>query len=44
MESMLSLGKKGVIEIVELQKQAVIKAKEDIANDAAKKLADHFNK
>ena len=43
MESMLSLGKKGVIEIVELQKQAVIKAKEDIANDAAKKLADHFN-
>ena len=44
MESMLSLGKKGVIEIVELQKQAVTKAKEDIANDAAKKLADHFNK
>ena len=44
MESMLSLGKKGVIEIVELQKKAVIKAKEDIANDAAKKLADHFNK
>ena len=44
MESMLGLGKKGVSEIIELQKQAVLEAKGDMENDAAKKLADHFNR
>ncbi|MAB59568.1 MAG: ribonuclease PH [Verrucomicrobiales bacterium] len=43
MESMLSLGKKGITEIAELQKQTVISAKEEMEKDAAKKLADHFN-
>ena len=41
---MLGLGKKGVSEIIELQKQAVLEAKGDMENDAAKKLADHFNR
>ena len=44
MESMLGLGKKGVSEIIELQNQAVLEAKGDMENDAAKKLADHFNR
>lgn len=44
MESMLGLGKKGVSEIIVLQKQAVLEAKGDMESDAAKKLADHFNR
>ena len=43
MESMLSLGKKGIAEIAELQKETVSSAKEEMEKDAAKKLADHFN-
>ena len=35
---------RGVSEIVELQKQAVLEAKGDMESDAAKKLADHFNR
>ena len=41
---MLGLGKKGVSEIIVLQKQAVLEAKGDMESDAAKKLADHFNR
>ena len=41
---MRGLGKKGVSEIIVLQKQAVLEAKRDIESDAAKKLADHFNR
>ena len=43
MELMLSLGKKGIAEIAELQKETVSSAKEEMEKDAAKKLADHFN-
>jgi ribonuclease PH len=43
MESMLSLGKKGIIEIAKLQETAVNDAKDPADQDAAQKLAGHFN-
>ena len=43
MESMLSLGKKGITEIAKLQETAVNQAKDPVDQDAAQKLAGHFN-
>jgi ribonuclease PH len=43
MESMLSLGRKGITEIAQLQESAVNDAKDPVDQDAAEKLAGHFN-
>ena len=43
MESMLSLGKKGITEIAKLQETAVNQAKDPVDQDVAQKLAGHFN-
>ena len=43
MESMLALGKKGITEIAKLQETAVNDVKDPIDQDAAQKLAGHFN-
>ena len=43
MESMLSLGRKGITEIAQLQESAVNDAKDPVDQDAAQKLAGHFN-
>ena len=43
MESMLSLGRKGITEIVQLQESAVNDSKDPVDQDAAQKLAGHFN-
>ena len=43
MESMLSLGKKGITEIAKLQETAVNQPKDPVDQDVAQKLAGHFN-
>ena len=43
MESMLSLGKKGITEIAKLQETAVNQAKDPVDQDVAQKLVGHFN-
>ncbi|MEC9036646.1 MAG: ribonuclease PH [Verrucomicrobiota bacterium] len=43
MESMLSLGKKGITEIAKLQETAVNQANDPVDQDVAQKLAGHFN-
>ena len=43
MSTMLELGRKGIREISELQRQAVHTALGEADGDAAHRLADHFN-
>ena len=43
MSTMLELGRKGIRELSELQRQAVHSALGEADGDAAHRLADHFN-